>query len=268
VYEQKLNACGYNGALPYWEWGLDVNNPHNSPIFDGSDTSLGGDGEFIPGPGPVLSIPGNANPIILAKGTGGGCVTTGPFGNMTVHLGPITQPDPTADNPRCLKRDLNADSGKRFSSFRNTTDLILGSSTIEFFRTTMEADPNYVPDSLGVHGGGHFMIGGDPGSDAFISSGDPAFYLHHAQIDRVYWIWQMLDFQNRQVRSPTLSLFMSNPLTWRKQGVFGTNTLLNFPPSPNTTVEDPIDLSPIAGPVKIKTLMNTVGGTPLCYVYL
>lgn len=248
-YEQKLNACGYNGALPYWEWGLDVNNPHNSPIFDGSDTSLGGDGDFIPGPGPVLNIPGNADPIILAKGTGGGCVTTGPFANMTVHLGPITQPDPTADNPRCLKRDLNADAGKRFSSFRNTTDLILGSSTIEFFRTTMEGDPNYVPNSLGVHGGGHFMIGGDPGSDAFISPGDPAFYLHHAQIDRVYWIWQMLDFQNRQ-------------------GVFGTNTMLDFIPSPNTTVEDPIDLSPIAGPVKIKTLMNTVGGTPLCYVYL
>ncbi|KAK4122009.1 tyrosinase-like protein [Parathielavia appendiculata] len=248
-YELKLNACGYNGALPYWDWGFDVDNPRASPVFDGSDTSMGSDGEFVPG-GPLeILIPGTAEPIVLAKGTGGGCVFSGPFKNMTVHLGPITQPDPTQDNPRCLKRDLNADAGKRFASFRNTTDLIVNSPNIEIFRTTMEADPGYIPNSLGVHGGGHFIISGDPGSDAFISPGDPAFYLHHAQIDRVYWIWQMLDLENRQ-------------------GVFGTNTLLNMPPSANTTVEDLIDLSPIAGPVKIKTLMNTVGGTPLCYVYL
>lgn len=194
-------------------------------------------------------MPGAPDAVVLAKGTGGGCVKTGPFANMVTHLGPITQADPTADNARCLKRDLNADSGKRFASFRNTTELILGSPNIEIFRTTMEADPNYKPGELGVHGGGHFMIGGDPGSDAFISPGDPAFYLHHAQIDRVYWIWQNLDFEHRQ-------------------GVFGTNTFLNFPPSANTTVEDLIDLSPLSDPVKIKTLMNTVGGTPLCYVYL
>lgn len=57
-----------------------------------------------------------------------------------------------------------------------------------------------MPNALGVHGGGHFIISGDPGGDAFISPGDPAFYAHHAQIDRIYWIWQMLDFDNRQVR--------------------------------------------------------------------
>jgi len=42
-------------------------------------------------------------------------------------------------------------------------------------------------------------MGGDPGSDPFISPGDPAFYLHHGQVDRVYWIWQNLDFANRKV---------------------------------------------------------------------
>ena len=188
---------------------------------------------------------------------------------MVTHLGPISQPDPTQDNARCLKRDLNADAAKRFTSFRNTTELILQSPTVKEFRTVMvstsskphlrdlvpnricliqEGEPAYVANSLGVHGGGHFTISGDPGSDAFISPGDPAFYLHHGQIDRVYWIWQMLDFTNRQ-------------------GVFGTNTFMNFPPSDNTTVEDLVQLSPLAGGVKIKTLMNTLGG-PLCYIYL
>jgi tyrosinase len=92
-------------------------------------------------------------------------------------------------------------------------------------------------------------MAGDPGADAFISPGDPAFYLHHGQIDRLYWIWQNLDFA-------------------RRQGVWGTNTFLDFPPSANTTVNDLIDISPLAGPVTIKSLMNTVGGTPFCYVYI
>lgn len=118
-----------------------------------------------------ITIPGFGPLVQLAPGTGGGCVNGGPFAGMVTHLGPITQPDPTQDNPRCLKRDLCADSGRRFTTFRNSTDLILQSPTIEFFRTTMEGDPSYVPHSLGVHGGGHFIIGGDPGSDAFISPG-------------------------------------------------------------------------------------------------
>jgi len=41
-----------------------------------------------------------------------------------------------------------------------------------------------------------------------------------------------------------------------------------MPPSPDVTLDDVIDLSPLAPPVKIRDLMNTVGGTPLCYIYL
>jgi tyrosinase len=44
--------------------------------------------------------------------------------------------------------------------------------------------------------------------------------------------------------------------------------MLDLIPSANTTVEDNIDLSPLAGPIKIKELMNTVSGSPLCYIYL
>lgn len=87
--------------------------------------------------GHVILPIGATEPVVLLPGTGGGCVYEGPFANFTVRLGPITQPDPTADNPRCLKRDLNPDAAKRFTTFRNTTELILESPTIEFFRTTM-----------------------------------------------------------------------------------------------------------------------------------
>src|SRR5205814_2330988 len=101
---------------------------------------------------------------------------------------------------------------------------------------------------LGVHGGGHFTIAGDPGSDPFISPGDPAFFLHHSQVDRVYWIWQLLDFPNRK-------------------NIFGTGTFLNVPPSPNVQLTDTIDISPLAPPVKVGDLLSTFDG-PFCYIYL
>lgn len=260
TYEQKLQQCGYTGVLPYWEWGHDVEDPSKSPVFDGTPTSLSGNGEYIPHAGLELAQPLATTVVTLAPGTGGGCVETGPFANMTTRLGPVAMPnygntnftssaDPLAANPRCWKRDLNADSAQRFTTFRNTTDLITSYDTVEFFQAIMQGDTRYVLNNLGVHGGGHFIIGGDPGSDPFISPGDPAFYLHHGQVDRVYWIWQMMDFENRQ-------------------DVWGTGTLLNIPPSANVTVDDYIDITPLNTPIQIKELMNTVGNTPLCYVYV
>jgi len=260
VFEKELQKCGYNGNLPYWEWGYDANDPRKSPIFDGSDTSLGSDGVAVPHQGMQLMFPGATAPLVLPAGTGGGCIQKGPFKDMMIRLGPAALPeygstnttavpDPTADNPRCVKRDLNAFVAKQWSSFRNTTELILKKSTIGAFQGEMTGDSRTSTNQIGVHGAGHYTMGGDPGSDPFISPGDPAFYLHHAQVDRVYWIWQNLDFANRQ-------------------GVWGTTFLFDFVPSPNTTVNDPVDLGLLAGPTTIKSLMNTVGNTPFCYAYI
>ena len=41
-----------------------------------------------------------------------------------------------------------------------------------------------------------------------------------------------------------------------------------MPPSANVTVNDYIDIAPLNSPVQIKDLMNTVGGSPFCYVYM
>ncbi|KAK1977587.1 hypothetical protein LZ30DRAFT_600954 [Colletotrichum cereale] len=259
-FEQRLRTqCGYKGSLPYWEWGLDIDNPAVSPVFDGSETSLGSDGEFIFHDGLQLRQPFSNNLITLASGSGGGCIKSGPFKDMRVHIGPaalaqyatdkrFSVPNPLEDLPRCLKRDLNKDVAGRFNSFRNTTLLILEQTTIQNFSSLLQGDDRFFPNTLGIHGGGHFIIGGDPGADISISPGDPAFWLHQAQVDRVYWIWQNLDFKNRQ-------------------GVFGTMTSQDNPKSPNGSVEDAIDLTPINTPVKIKDLMNTASGAPLCYMY-
>ena len=87
-----------------------------------------------------------------------------------------------------------------------------------------------------------------PGGDLFASPGDPYFFLHHAQIDRTWWIWQNQDLQTRQ------------------NAIAGTNTLFNFPPSANTTLDDLIDIGVNAPAIKIKEAMSTLG-EQFCYTY-
>ncbi|KAL2268504.1 hypothetical protein VTJ83DRAFT_3350 [Remersonia thermophila] len=220
TYERELASCGWDQGLPYWEWGLDVDAPHLSPVFDGSDTSLGSDGIFIPDrPPTALDLIGFSKPVIIPPGTGGGCVKEGPFSDMV-----------------------------RWNTYRNVTELILGHQTIREFQGTLEGDHRVTREPMGAHLGGHAGIGGIA-VDPMLSPYDPAFWLTHNMLERVYWIWQLLNFKNRQ-------------------DLWGTGTYLNMPPTANVTVEDEIDLLPHSGPVKLKDLMNSLSGAPLCYVYV
>lgn len=74
LWEQALREeCGYPGYQPYWNWALWCEDLAGSPLFDGSETSLSGDGEYVDYGGYTI---GGAN---LPHGTGGGCITSGPF---------------------------------------------------------------------------------------------------------------------------------------------------------------------------------------------
>lgn len=120
MFEEALRSeCGFTGDLPYWDWSLTaLTGLESSPIFDGSQTSLSGNGEFVANQSDVvLGASVGLSPIYLPPGTGGGCVTAGPFANMSVNLGPAALDVPggleisngdgaLAYNPRCLKRDL------------------------------------------------------------------------------------------------------------------------------------------------------------------
>jgi hypothetical protein len=59
----------------YWNWGTHALDQNKSPVFDGSSTSLGGDGEFRAHNG---SLAGQKK-IFIPSGKGGGCVKSGPF---------------------------------------------------------------------------------------------------------------------------------------------------------------------------------------------
>ncbi|TAQ89355.1 hypothetical protein B7494_g2355 [Chlorociboria aeruginascens] len=261
TYEQALrNECGYEGYQPYWNWGKSAFDPVNSPMFDGSDYSMSGNGiheahnctnalssTTIP---PVGCIP---------PAQGGGCVKTGPFKNYTVDFMPIspTLVEPEFTNktwqwlgyyPRCLKRDVSVWTSSNWTKDIDSYNLIIRNNNITSFQLMMQGD-YFIDGFFGVHAGGHYTIGGDPGGDFFASPGDPAFFLHHAQIDRTWWIWQNLDIENRQ------------------NAIGGTITLNNDPPSRNGTLDDWLDMGVLGTGRKIRDAMSTVGGE-FCYIYI
>ncbi|KAL6704696.1 hypothetical protein ACN47E_007978 [Coniothyrium glycines] len=258
AYEQVLrNECGYKGYQPYYNWPRWASDPLKSPIFDGSATSMSGDGAYIAGRNSTCIPSPDACGISIPPANGGGCVASGPFKNWSVNLGPVSpvlsdvRPNPSvsglAYNPRCLRRDINA-AAAAWTNDASTASLITHSADFLSFSTTMQGD--FPAGFLGVHTGGHFTIGGDPGGDLFASPGDPAFFLHHAMIDRVYWTWQNHDLPARQY------------------ALAGTLTINNLPPSRNASLEDTLDLGFVGVPVvSIREASHTLAG-PFCYVYV
>ncbi|KAH6697748.1 hypothetical protein VD0002_g1531 [Verticillium dahliae] len=234
----------------YEHWPYYASNPHDSPLFDGSDASMSSDGSKVPHAGypwAAYNIP---------PGDGGGCIMEGPFKDFKVNLGPMVpflldipanpRPDGLGYNPRCIRRDINRVAAN-FSNEEYTYDLITKETDISSFQTVMQGDFNSL--NIGVHGGGHFMVGGDPGGDFYISPGDPSFYLHHAMIDRVWWIWQLRNLDAR--------LAAVAGLTFPSDGS-GVR---------NGTLDDPVDLNVNGREYRLGDLLDTMNG-PFCYIYV
>ena len=249
--------------LQYWNWGISaLTGLENHPIFDGSETSLSGNGAFIANKSDILINAGDLPPIRLAAGTGGGCVTSGPFKDMKVNLGPVSldtpggivvsnPAGPFAYNPRCLKRDLSSHVNRAYANGSAVLANVVLPQNINDFQMMMQGIPG--SGNIGIHGGGHYSMGGDPGRDFFVSPGDPAFYMHHAMIDRVWWLWQELSPRSR---------------TQGSSAIAGTRTFLNQPPSPDATIEDLLNMGYAGGPaIPIKDALSTTSG-PFCYIYL
>ncbi|KAL1881338.1 hypothetical protein Daus18300_001191 [Diaporthe australafricana] len=264
--EQTLrNECNYTGSIPYWDWTKTAEEGFaNSGMFDGSATSLSGNGDPVDytDSDVIIANNGTSAEVILPHGTGGGCVTSGPFANMTVNLGPdgllvINGSDDSAwefnYNPRCFKRDLTDYSLQRYANDSSVLQLLRDTQDIWTFETIMQG-PEGVPE-LGVHGGGHYALGGDPGRDVYTSPGDPAFWSHHANIDRVWWMWQM---QDPEVRAGNVSTAIRGPLT--------TNNL--YEPYGNGTLLSEQNLGYVADweTVPLGELLSTTAGK-FCYVY-
>ncbi|KAE8828877.1 hypothetical protein PTNB85_08065 [Pyrenophora teres f. teres] len=266
AYEQTLRKeCGYKGYQPYYNWPRWSDDPSKSPALDGSTTSMSGNGAPGCSNQTFYGIPTNAEPQIkVPKGNGGGCVTSGPFKDWSVNLGPVftdsncvplnpisNQTDSNVGlgyNPRCLKRDISSWTSSQWTNDEQVVNLLNSADIKTFWYNMQGGDPAFTK-FMGVHTAGHFTIGGDPGSDFFTSPGDPWFFFHHAQIDRVWWTWQNM-----------------NPAE-RTNAIYGT-TVIATPAAPETKLTDIMTLGyAYTGNISVADAMSTMGGA-FCYTYI
>jgi len=176
MFNNELRSeCGYEGPTPYWNWQIDADKTStpigSSPIFDPVH-GFGGDGV----PGTYTPPPGDW----FRPWTGKGCIADGPYKDMRLNVGPDTFNDPN----HCLVRGFQENRRSNM-----TTALVLNAlfkPTYNEFITTLDLN------SHNIHAGGHYFVGGEMGN-SLSSPGDPLFYLHHAQLDRVWWMWQLLN---------------------------------------------------------------------------
>ncbi|KAF7864306.1 uncharacterized protein EAF02_010274 [Botrytis sinoallii] len=166
IYELALKGqCNYTGYLAYWDWELDWSDIETSPIWDNED-GFGGDG---------------TGDLSVGEGR---CVTDGPFANMTLFY------YEDSEQEHCLSR------GFRHGSEKNqfVTSRLHPSSLQKAFNS-----PDYRGFNLALEDGAHRAIPaflqGEFGS--FTSPNDPIFFLHHTQIDRLWWEWQKVDPERR-----------------------------------------------------------------------
>ena len=181
-FEQDLKKmCGYTGSLPYWDWGLDYGHPEKSSMFNGDPYSMGSNGAYIPRSTPIVfKVPLNASilqnigtgvtnlTIPANTGTGGGCLTSGPFSQLQAHMGPnlldaygtpVGLPpaaNPFTYNPRCIKRDINPWVSGLYTQYTNILNVLTNYNTVEFFQAKMQADSRYLftAGDFGLHAGG------------------------------------------------------------------------------------------------------------------
>jgi tyrosinase len=251
LYDSGLSSLIPNKnvrACRYWNWPLYTDDLATSPLFDGSDTSLSGDGIYDPAD-TGYDIDGET----LPRGTGGGCVASGPFENLTLHLGPfdynLTSRDSLpswafAYNPRCFTRSLNTEVLARFNN-QNAIDALLASKDITAFQHALDNFPNPQAGVAGVHGGAHLCLG-EPIQDAFAGPQDPAFMLHHAMVDRLWVMWQDADRDAR--------LYQTN----------GTSSIFNKPRTPEVTLGTKVDFGILGISKRVGDLMDS---RRYCYVY-
>jgi tyrosinase len=162
LYEEALRReCGFEDDQPYWDWAKTAHNGLlSSPVFDGSDTSMSGNGADVHTANQTHIVLGGSSgsssglpPVYLPVGSGGGCVQYGPFANLSVNLGPAAldipggvvggppSGNPLDYNPRCLKRDLTEEINQQYANASAVISLILGSGDVDAFQMMMQGVP-------------------------------------------------------------------------------------------------------------------------------
>ncbi|KAI9374215.1 hypothetical protein BJX61DRAFT_541049 [Aspergillus egyptiacus] len=237
-YEKALReVCGYRGAQPYWDWSQDASTDLESTAIFETEIfhechGFGGNGAYV-----EISDPAD-NPFNLPGHTGGGCVQTGPFTPDKFQLHHA--------GGGCLKRDFIPWIMNSFAQ-QSLVDHVQSQPDYTSFAYALENIPAFTEPN--IHGSGHFGVGGVLGTigNQYESPGDPLFYLHHCNLDRILWEWQQQDLDTRlhQVGGPI------EPMDYG-----GANVTLDFT----------VNIGALAGDATLEQLLDTRGDV-LCYTY-
>lgn len=178
---------------------------------------------------------------------------------MTAYLGPLSptispapKPNPRKDgmgsNPRCMKRDITNYLTSNFGTTWHEVALTTNYTTVSAWQTALQTKT--AEGDLGLHGVGHFTFTGDPSGDFYTSPNDPAFFVHHGMVDRLWTVWQGLDLGARLMAMEGGTEMMDTNGTSRRQ-----------------TLDDTVDFRVLGVPVRpLRELMSVVDG-PFCYYY-
>jgi tyrosinase len=103
-------------------------------------------------------------------------VNLGPAAAVLPYIPPNPQADGLGYNPRCIIRDVSSYVSSKWTKDSDVYNLITGFTDVLSFQNRLQGD--FYNGILGIHAGGHYTGGGDPGGDFFASPGDPYFFLH------------------------------------------------------------------------------------------
>ncbi|QUC21780.1 uncharacterized protein UV8b_06024 [Ustilaginoidea virens] len=216
VFENTLRKhAGFTGQIPYWDWSLDWMDLANSSIWD-SVHGFGGDGDPF-------------GPETVGEGR---CIVDGPFAKLRpiLYNHTFTQ--------HCISRGFHDGNqmgrlpGAAYSPEKMGE--ILRKPRYKDFVRELE---------IYLHGSLHQSVNGD--FKAMTAANDPLFYVHHAQLDRVWWQWQQQDPRSRLTQYEGKHMFNSTG---------------------NATVSDMLMYGGFTDDVSVSSVMNTEGGF-LCYKY-
>ncbi|KAI5790277.1 hypothetical protein EDC01DRAFT_616541, partial [Geopyxis carbonaria] len=247
VFETRLKKdCGFKGDQPYWDYARDSGKLNDSPIFD-PEFGFGGDGLPIKDPYYSRIPPG------MPPGPGGGCQTNGPFKDWTIHIATRNDTGPRED--RCLTRSINEVVSRDWCN-QKTVDYVQSQTNFRAFTLAMQGDLHY--ERFGLHLCGHYIVAGPKsGSDVYIGSVDPLFYLHHTNLDRIWWEWQQKDPKKRLKE-------VSGPLRPGPERYPGAD-YSQFPDE-EITLKWKIDMGPLAKKEEVGKLMD-INSPTLGYRY-
>jgi len=142
-----VNECGYKGAQPYWDWPKHSADLLASPLFDGSEYSLGGNGADLT-PEELAKVPPcHVGNVSCGQGTGGGCVSS-VFNNYKIRYLPsspkeMRNPDGAIPKTafhvqeRCFSRMLNQYIATNWQN-KEKYDEIMSQDTVEAFQASLD----------------------------------------------------------------------------------------------------------------------------------